>query len=377
MPPKTESRDISRLGGQAVVIAIALALAGIVMVLSATSISAQAENLSSYAYFQKQALRTMLGLVIMWIASRMDYHRMRFISFVALVFILICLLLCLLPGAREITPLIGGARRWIHIGSLSFQPSELAKFFLVCWGAGFLVARSAKIMRLSGGFIPYLAIVGTFFLLIVKQPDLSTAIVIMILALLLGYVGGLRLTHLLLLGLCLAPVITWQFVTKVGYRNERLISFLSGETDKQGSGYQAYQSKLALGSGGIGGVGLGSSKQKYFFLPAAHTDFIFAIIGEELGFIGAVLVIGAFCYLTVLGIGIARGAPDYYGFLLATGLTMMLFFSALINLTVVSGLAPTTGMPLPLLSFGGTNLITSFWAVGILNNISRGTVKEE
>ena len=373
---KSENVDTSRLGSQLVVVAIALALGGIVMILSATSISARAENLSSYAYFQKQALRTLVGLGIMWFASRMDYHRMRLISFLALLFTLVCLVLCLLPWTREFTPVIGGARRWIHLGPVTFQPSEFAKFFLVCWGAGFLVARGARITRLSGGFLPYLAIIGIFFLLIVKEPDLSTALIVIILALLLGYVGGLRLAHLLLLGLLMTPFIAYQFVSKVGYRSERVNSFLMGESDKSGAGYQAYQSKLALGSGGFSGVGLGSSKQKYFFLPAAHTDFIFSIIGEELGFVGGVLVIGAFCYLAVLGIRIAGGAPDFYGFLLAAGLSLLLFFSALINLSVVSGLAPTTGMPLPLLSFGGTNMLTSFWAVGILNNISRSTAGE-
>ncbi|MBN2288077.1 MAG: FtsW/RodA/SpoVE family cell cycle protein, partial [Candidatus Glassbacteria bacterium] len=191
------------------------------------------------------------------------------------------------------------------------------------------------------------------------------------LVLLVGYVGGLRPVHLILLGLCLVPLVTYTCVVKVGYRSERLASFLEGDADKSGSGYQAHQSKLALGSGGISGVGLGSSKQKYFFLPAAHTDFILAIIGEELGFLGCTAVVLAFWYLGWLGLKIARNAPDYYGFLLASGLTMMIVFSGMLNMAVVAGMIPTTGLPLPFLSYGGTNLIISFWAVGILNNISR------
>ncbi|MCE5270499.1 putative lipid II flippase FtsW [bacterium] len=373
---KGEPTDSRRLGGQAVVISIMLALTGMVMVLSATSISAQAEHLSSYAYFQKQALRTLVGLVIMLVASRLDYHLMRRISLVALLVSLFLMLICLIPGTYSIAPIIGGARRWVHLGSLTFQPSELVKFFLICWAAGFLVARNNRIGRFSGGFVPYLLIVGFFCLLIVKQPDLSMALVVFSLSIILGYVGGIRLTHLLLLGVCLTPFVTYKFVMKVGYRSERISSFIMGEDDKSGGGYQAYQSKLALGSGGLAGVGLGQSRQKYFFLPAAHTDFIFSIIGEELGFVGGALVIAAFCWLAFVGIRIARGAPDLYGFLLAGGLTLSLLFSALINLAVATGLAPTTGLTLPFLSFGGTSLFTSFWAIGILNNISRSTEGE-
>ena len=179
--------------------------------------------------------------------------------------------------------------------------------------------------------------------------------------------------HLILLGLCLVPLVTYTCVVKVGYRSERVISFLDGDTDKSGSGYQPHQSELALGSGGISGVGLGSSKQKYFFLPAAHTDFILAIIGEELGFLGCTAVILAFGYFGWLGLRIAQSAGDYYGFLLASGLTMMIVFAAMLNMSVVAGLIPTTGLPLPFLSYGGTNLIISFWAVGILNNISHAS----
>ena len=176
---------------------------------------------------------------------------------------------------------------------------------------------------------------------------------------------------MIMLAFLLLPLITYTYVMKVDYRNERLTSFLEGDANKSGIGYQAYQSKLALGSGGISGVGLGKSRQKYFFLPAAHTDFIFAILGEELGFLGTTVVTGAFCWLCFLGLKIARAAPDYYGFLLASGLTLMIFTTAILNMAVVSGLAPTTGLPLPFYSYGGTNLVTTFWAVGILDNISR------
>jgi cell division protein FtsW len=370
-------RDASFWGNQAVLIAVLLAIGGTIVILSATSISARAEQLSSYVYFRKQAFHVLLGIGVMWLASRVDYHRMRFVSFFALLGCVAMLVLCLLPNTRTLVPLIGGARRWIHLGPFSFQPSELAKFFLVCWTAGYLVRKRATIGEFSKGFVPYLLIAGAFFLLVVKEPDLSMAAMILLLMVLIGYIGGLRTAHLLILGLCLVPFVTYKFVYGVGYRSNRLNSFLLGEADKAGSGYQAFQSKLALGSGGLTGVGLGNSKQKYFFLPAAHTDFIFSIVGEEMGFAGSLVVVAAFSYLAWLGIKIARAAPDYYGFLLASGLALMIFFSALLNLSVASGLAPTTGMPLPLLSYGGSSLITTFWAVGILNNISRSAERSQ
>lgn len=368
---RTKKKDTSIYGSRLILAALLLAISGIIMILSATSISALAENLSSFTYLRKQTVHVLLGVVVMLAASRVDYHRIRPLSFFALLAIAVFLVICLLPGAESLAPVIGGARRWVHLGSFSFQPSELAKFFLICWSAGYLVRKKEVIRNFSQGFLPFLIVVGIFFLLVLRQPDLSMAAVILALVLLTGFIGGVRPTHLIMLAFLLLPIMTYMYVMKVDYQNERLTSFFEGEADKSGIGYQAYQSKLALGSGGISGVGLGQSRQKYFFLPAAHTDFIFAILGEELGFLGTTVVVGAFCWLSFLGIKIARGAPDYYGFLLASGLTLMIFTTAILNMAVVSGLAPTTGLPLPLFSYGGTNLVTTFWAVGILNNISR------
>ena len=368
---KAGPKEITRYGNRLVLVAVILSLGGLMMILSATSISAREHNLSSYLYLEKQAARVLIGLAVMALASRIDYHRLRLIGFISLLATAVLLIICLLPGTKTIAPVIGGARRWILFGPVSLQPSELAKFFLICWAAGYLVQNKEVIRQFKQGFLPFVTLVGLFFILIVSQPDLSTALIILMLVFLTGYVGGLRPAHLILLGLCLVPLVTYTYVVKVGYRSERLVSFLEGDVDKSGSGYQVHQSKLALGSGGITGVGLGSSKQKYFFLPAAHTDFILAIIGEELGFSGCIVVVLAFWYFGWLGLRIARNAGDYYGFLLAAGLTMMIVFSAMLNMAVVAGLIPTTGLPLPFLSYGGTNLIISFLAVGILNNISR------
>ncbi len=364
--------DTLALGNRLMVIAILLSVAGIVVLLSATSISAQAEHLSSYAYLPRQAMRVLIGLGVMWLASRFDYHRLRPLSILALLVTAGLLVCCLLPGTRGIAPLIGGARRWIHLGPISFQPSELAKFFLVIWAAGYLVRKRELIHRLGRGLMPFLVFTGIFFLLVVRQPDLSMAAFIMVVVVGTGFLGGIRLSHLLLVGLLALPLVTYKYVMGVGYRNERLTSFLdSGEEDRSGIGYQAYQSKLALGSGGLAGVGLGQSRQKYFYLPEAHTDFIFSIIGEELGFLGTTFVIGAFIFLAVLGARIALHAADYYGFLLAAGLSLMIFLSALLHMAVTSGLTPTTGMPLPFFSYGGTHLVTTLWGVGIIHNISR------
>jgi len=368
---RTKKKDPSIYGSRLILAALLLAISGIIMILSATSISALAENLSSFAYVRKQTVRVLLGVVVMLAASRVDYHRIRPLSFFALLAIAVFLVICLLPGSKSLAPVIGGARRWVHLGWFSFQPSELAKFFLICWSAGYLVRKKEVIRNFSQGFIPFVIVVGIFFLLVLRQPDLSMAAVILALVFLTGFIGGIRPTHLIMLALLLLPLMTYMYVMKVDYRSERLTSFFEGEADKSGIGYQAYQSKLALGSGGISGVGLGQSRQKFFFLPAAHTDFIFAILGEELGFLGTTVVVGTFCWLSFLGFKIARGSPDYYGFLLASGLTLMIFTTAILNMAVASGLAPTTGLPLPFFSYGGTNLVTTFWAVGILDNISR------
>ena len=363
--------DSSRWGSQLVLVALVLAIAGVVMILSATSISAHEEYLSSYAYLQRQALRVLAALVVMLVASRIDYHRMPRISFLALWFTIIMLVICLLPGTKSLAPVIGGARRWVHFGSFSFQPSELAKFFLICWAAGYLVRKKELIDNFSQGFLPFIVFTGIFFILVLKEPDLSQAVIILLLVMITGYIGGLKPLHLIAIALLISPLIYYKYVARVEFRMDRIKSYQEGDLDKSGVGYQAYQSKLALGSGGLSGVGPGKSKQKYYFLPAAHTDFIFAILGEEIGFLGTTAVIAAFLFLTVLGVRIARAAPDYYGFLLASGLTLMIFLSALLHMAVVAGITPTTGMPLPFFSYGGTNLVTIFWAIGILQNISR------
>ena len=366
-----EKKDVSIYGIRLMGIAVLMACAGVIMILSATSISARAEHLSSFAYLSRQALRVAVGLVVMIVASRFDYHHIRPVSFVALMIITAFLVICLLPGTERLAPVIGGARRWIHLGSLSFQPSELAKFFLVCWAAGYLVRKQDSLLSFSRGFVPFALFVGLFFMLVVTEPDLSMAAMILCMVFVIGFIGGIRPLHIILVMLVLVPLVTYKYVMKVEFRSNRLDSFLAAEASKDGIGYQAYQSRIALGSGGIAGVGLGQSRQKYFYLPAAHTDFIFSIIGEEIGFLGTTATILAFCLLALFGLKVARGAPDYYGFLLASGLTLMIFISALLNVAVVSGLTPTTGLPLPFFSFGGTNLVTTFWAVGILDNISR------
>ncbi len=377
MARKITTTDTTRHGLRMMVLSVVMALAGIIIILSATHISARSENLSGFAYLGKQAMRAAVGIVVMLISSRIDYHRMRAISFLALVATAVLLVICLVPGTYEIAPVIGGARRWIHLGPVSFQPSELAKFFLVCWAAGYLVRKRELLHSFKAGFLPFLFFVGLFFLLVVKQPDLSMAAVLLVMVFTVGFIGGIRPAHIFLIALLALPLITYKFVVKVGYRSERLTSFLESDVDKSGIGYQAYQSRIALGSGGISGLGLGQSRQKFFYLPAAHTDFIYSIIGEELGFLGTLAVLAAFLALCLMGVKIACGAPDYYGFLLASGLTMMIFCSALLHMMVVSGLTPTTGLPLPFFSYGGTNLVTTMWAVGIMINISRTVTKGE
>ncbi|MFH1070249.1 MAG: putative lipid II flippase FtsW [Candidatus Glassbacteria bacterium] len=368
---KEKSKDVSIYGMRLMAMAVLMAIAGVVMILSATSISARAEHLSSFAYLSRQSIRVVAGLILMVIASRIDYHRIRPVSFLALMVTLVFLVICLLPGTEAIAPVIGGARRWIHLGSFSFQPSELAKFFLICWAAGYLMRKQDSINSFVKGFVPFGVFVGIFSLLILSQPDFSMAALIVFMVFMVGFIGGIRPAHILLVSLVVLPLVTYKYVVKVKFRIDRVTSYRGEVPDKDGIGYQANQSQIALGSGGITGLGLGQSRQKYFYLPAAHTDFIFSIIGEELGFLGTTATILTYFLLTLFGLKVARGAPDYYGFLLASGLTLMIFTTALMHVAVASGLTPTTGLPLPFLSYGGTNLATTFGAVGILDNISR------
>ncbi len=345
---------------------VALTSIGIIMVYSASAIISLERYNDPYFFLKRQLVWVFLGLLGMLFAARINYRAFPKLLKPALLFTLFLLVLVLFPQfGKE----IAGARRWLRIGDFTLQPSELAKLILILYMADTLSRKKEKIKNFTYGFLPPLIILGAIFILILLQPDLGTALIILVVTLGMLFVSGVRLRHLFSLFLVALPSI-WLLINKVGYRKRRILAFIDPWNDPRGAGFQIIQSLLALGSGGILGRGLGEGTQKLFYLPAPHTDFIFAILGEELGFLGGVAVIilfGAFIYF---GARIARRAPDLFGSLLALGITTWIGLQAMINIGVATGFLPTKGLPLPFVSFGGSSLLFSLMGVGILLSIS-------
>ena len=350
-----------------------LTMAGLVMVLSASSVAAFAKYGSSFLYFKRQLLYSVIGSAALLGASRIRYQVWQRASVPLFGGTLLLLVLVLHPSVGTVA---GGAARWIQIGPVSIQPSELAKFAVVTACASIL---AGNIKRLESEplrwIVPLLFIVGSVSLLILLQPDLGTMMVIAFTAFVLLFVAGVRL-RLLLTTFVLSSALGFALILGKGYRRARFLAFLHPWADRQDTGYHIVQSLIALGSGHLFGVGLGASRQKWMYVPNAHTDFIFAILGEELGLIGELVVLALFGALVYAGIRIALRAPDAFGRLLAGGITAWLAIQALVNLGAVTGLLPITGVPLPFVSFGGSSLIVSLGAVGVLLSIGRSTLAE-
>lgn len=346
---------------------------GIVMVYSSSSYYAlyQKDVYNSEFYFKKEIIWSIVGVVGMIITMSIDYHKYKKFTPWLVIITLVLLVLVLFIGAD-----INGAVRWIRLGPLSFQPSELAKYVLVLYLALLIDRRKNKIKKFGEGTIFYLCIAAVFAVLILLEKNLSITAIVMMVAVVMIYVGGAKLSHLLsLIPVGLVALIALIFTQS--YRLKRLTSFLNPWADPSGDSYQLIQSLYALGSGGVFGVGLGDSRQKALFMPEPHNDFIFAIIGEELGLIGCVLIIAIFMFVVVRGITIAVKARDNYGFLLAVGIVSVIAVQAIINIAVVSGSMPVTGVPMPFISYGGTSLVFNLSAMGILLNISRQSKIEE
>lgn len=346
---------------------IALAGLGLVMVYSASAIVAQDRFGDSSFFFKRQALWVLLGTAAAMIAQRIHYEQLRRVTPLFVLITLVVLSLVLIPGIGRIA---GGARRWLTIGPASFQPAEAAKMAMALYMARFLTARTADVQGLQRGVLPPVLLAGLMLGLIVLQPDMGSAILVGLVMAAMLFVGGARLLHLLGLSLAGAPILAVAVLGEE-YRRRRILAFLDPWADPQGMGFHIIQSLLALGSGGIFGVGLGASRQKYFYLPERHTDFIFAIVGEELGLIGTASVLLLFALFAYRGFRIARAAPTRYAGLLASGITAMVLLQAVVNIGVTTGMLPITGVPLPFLSFGGSSLVFTMIGVGILLNISQ------
>ena len=354
-------------GPDVLLVAVVLALTGfgIVMVFSAGAVFA-AKTYGDWTYFLKrEAVYAGAGLLAFYVGSRLDYSVYRRITY-PLLFVSVALLAAVL----KLGPAINGAVRWFRIGPLSFQPSELAKFALVLYLAVLMARKAEKVRDFSMGFLPPLLMTGVFLGLLLKQPDLGTAVIIGVAALGLMFVAGTRTSYILLCVLVAAPIGWKVFITGESWRMKRLLAFLYPWQYRRNTGYQLYESLISVGSGGVWGQGLGQGHQKLFFLPEAHTDFILAVVGEELGLVGMLSVLSVFAILVWRGLRASTRARDPYGCYLAFGITCLFGLQALVNMCVVLGLLPTKGLPLPFVSYGGTALVMSLFMAGVLANIS-------
>jgi cell division protein FtsW len=347
-----------------VLVTLALVAFGMVMVYSATSASAAIGGGNSVYYLKRQGLFALIGVAALVLARHWNYRRLRYLSPSLLLGSLFLLVLALVAGHN-----VNGARRWIALGPATFQPSELAKLSLCIWTA-FYIARRPAPRTLGELMKPIGLVTAVFCALVLAEPDLGTviAICLMIGAMLLVAGAPVRL-----LGVATAIVgaVVLVSIWVEPYRRSRIFSFVDPWHDAQGAGFQTVQAMIGLGSGGIFGVGLGQGVQKVFYLPEAHTDMIFAIIGEELGLVGVTLVIAAYAAFGWAGLRIALRCQDPFGKALAVGITTLVCGQAALNLAAVVGLAPLTGIPLPLVSYGGTSIVVLLASVGILLNIGR------
>ncbi len=358
--------DRSRPDYLLLTLVLILMATGIVMVYSASAILALDRLGSSTFFAKRQAIWVALSLCVVFVVTKIDYHRFQKVSPFLLGLSLILLMVVLfLPPTR-------GASRWIRIGPATFQPSEFFKYSLILFMAHSLSKKREDIGELKFVLVPYFAILGLASLLILKQPHLGAVLLTSVIVMAMLFVAGAKIRHLLLI---VAPVavIAFVLVFLVGYKKARVDDYLSSIEDPLKGSYQMKQSVLALGSGEALGAGPGEGKAKLFFLPEPHTDFIFATAGEELGFVGASAVLILFLVLAARGISIARRAPDDFGYLLAFGISFCIFGGFLINASVVVGLLPTTGLPMPFLSYGGSSLVFTAAAIGMLLNVSRQT----
>jgi cell division protein FtsW len=349
------------------IVTITLALVGLVMVFSASAVVAGNRFHDSGYFLKRQLAWLAFGFLLLHLASRVDYIWWKRLSIPLIGIMTVLLVMVLVPSLGVAAK---GARRWLRLGPISVQPAELVKLIAVIYLAAYLARKEDRITVLSSGLLPSLIVVGLLSGLVLLEPDLGTVVVMGLVTVGMLFLGGARLSHLFTLGLCSVPVML-VLVLGSSYRRQRLLTFLAPWKDASDAGFQITQSFLAFGSGGPFGVGLGEGKQKLFFLPEAHTDFVLALVGEELGLVGTGAIILLFALFVVRGFQIASRARMPFGRYLGMGLTLLIGVQALVNACVVTGLLPTKGLTLPFVSYGGSSLVVSLLGVGILLNISR------
>lgn len=353
--------------------AVGLALFGVVMVYSASAVLGLKENGNPYHYVVRQGVWTLAGLGVMLLTMRVDYRVLRSTH---IVYGLLGLTLVLLVAVFAFAP-VNGARRWIRFGGFTLQPSELSKIALALFLARFLERRAGDEASFLRTFVPCVAVAGLLALLVVAEPDLGTAMMLAVVCVVVLFTAGARLLHL---GIAAAPALVGLagLLIFVPFRLKRLGVFLDPWKDAQGAGYQIVQSLISVGSGGLYGLGFTEGKQKMFFLPFAHSDFIFAVVGEELGLLGSLAIVLTFGLFLWRGMRAALNAPDRFGMLLGLGIVTGIVAQALFNISVTIALVPTKGIPLPFISYGGSSMVLTLFAVGVLLNISQhaGTASE-
>lgn len=345
---------------------LALVCVSVVMVYSASAVVALERYQQPYLFVTKQVLWAVLGIAVLSVVMRIDYRSYRSET---LIWWLLGVVAVLLVAVLFSTP-INGSRRWFGVGGFGIQPSELAKLAAIVFTAAVLERRMHRVNELKYSLLPIGIVVGVLVGLILVEPDLGTAVSLLAVVGLMVFVAGLSYRYLIgavLLALPAAYALVWS----VPYRRRRLMAFLDPWADPLGDGFQVIQSLIAIGTGGVTGKGLMGGVQKLFYLPEPHTDFIFAVIGEELGLIGATLIVGCFCVIAWRGLRATMYAPDPFGSFLALGLTMMVVLQAFVNISVAMALLPTKGIPLPLVSNGGSSLLVNLLALGVLLNISQ------
>lgn len=343
---------------------------GVVAVYSASAVIAMERHHDPYFFLRRQVFYAALGLVSMAAVMQIDYRHLQRWARWTLLATVMCLLLVYVPAlAKE----AGGARRWLQFGRWTFQPAEVAKLTLIVY----LAHRLAVIHQWQGQLLPQylslLGVVGLIFGLILMQPDLGSAVLLAGIAAIVLFIGGVPVRYLLASGLGLSPFL-YLMLVHVGFRWRRLLAFWDPWAARSDAGFQIVQSLLAFGKGGLTGVGPGAGKQKLFFLPEAHTDFVFAVIGEEFGFIGCLVILALFGVLLWSGVSVARRTEDPFGRYLASGITSLILLQAIMNVAVVVGLLPTKGLPLPFVSLGGSSLVVMLTSVGVLLGIAARTM---
>jgi cell division protein FtsW len=339
---------------------------GLVMVYSASAITAQEKLGDSFYFLKRQAVAAGIGLFGMALAMRLGYRRMARLAYPLLIVAILLLVLVLVPGLGTV---VGGARRWLRVPGVSIQPAEIAKVAWVVYLAYSLAKKREKVKHFSIGFVPHLGIAGLLVLLCMLEPDFGSSVSLLFLMFVMLFAAGAKLSYLV--GMVLAAIpLAYTAIATSPYRMKRITAFLDPWANRQGSGYQVAESLMSIGSGGLTGLGLGDGRQKLFFLPEAHTDFIFAIIGEELGLVGVAFLVGLYALVIWRGLRAALNASEAFGTYLGLGVVALIAFQAITNMAVAMGVVPTKGLTLPFISYGGSSLIMLMGAAGLLLSIS-------